>query len=123
MKKRGRVVLVFALTFSFGIPRQDNRIGRIDPSTLPDGSYVGEYRIVPPFGTFVGNRRVKVQVEVQGGRIQGIAILSPEGSTELLNAYGKQVIERQSLEVDAVGGATWTPRAFLKAVETALRAR
>ncbi len=136
MKKRGRIVLIVLLsivggmviiivaaTMSFGIPKQDYRVGQVDLSGIPDGTYIGEYKIVPPFGTFVGNKRVKVQVDVAQGKIQRITVVSPTTIREYLAPLALKVIEKQSPDVDVVGGATWTPRAFLKAVETALKKR
>jgi uncharacterized protein with FMN-binding domain len=117
----GLVVLLAAM--SFGIPRQDYTVNEVDFSRVADGSYTGEYRIVPPFGTFAVFKRVKVQVEMAGGRVRRITVLSPEAAREQLAPLAEEVVARQSLSFDAVTAGTWTTTAMLKAVETAVRGR
>lgn len=98
---------------SLGIPKQDYRVGAVDFRGLPDGTYTGEYRIVPPFGAFAVYKRVKVRVEAAGGRVQRITILFPEPLKAGLTALVDRVIQRQSLNVDSVTGGTWSSRALL----------
>ena len=89
-------------------------IGNVDFSTLPDGEYTGQYK-----GGRWSNR---VRVTVKAGRVTGIDVVrdilfrQPEVTRRTLEA----IIETQSLEVDAVSGATITAKAYLKAVENAL---
>lgn len=89
-------------------------IGSVDFSTLPDGEYTGQYR-----GGRWSNR---VRVTVESGRVTGIDvvrdILFPQ--SEVRRQTLEAIIETQSLEVDAVSGATITAKAYLKAVENAL---
>ncbi len=89
-------------------------IGNVDFSTLPDGEYTGQYK--------GGRWSNKVRVTVKAGRVTGIDVVrdilfrQPEVTRRTLEA----IIETQSLEVDAVSGATITAKAYLKAVENAL---
>ncbi len=89
-------------------------IGSVDFSTLPDGEYTGQYK--------GGRWSNKVRVTVKAGKVTGIDIVQdilfrqPEVTRRTLEA----IIETQSLEVDAVSGATITAKAYLKAVENAL---
>ncbi|MGI6132255.1 MAG: FMN-binding protein [Bacillota bacterium] len=89
-------------------------IGSVDFSTLPDGEYTGQYR-----GGRWSNR---VRVTVESGRVTEIDvvrdILFPQ--SEVRRQTLEAIIETQSLEVDAVSGATITAKAYLKAVENAL---
>jgi len=89
-------------------------IGNVDFSALPDGEYTGQYK--------GGRWSNKVRVTVKAGRVTGIDVVrdilfrQPEVTRRTLEA----IIETQSLEVDAVSGATITAKAYLKAVENAL---
>jgi uncharacterized protein with FMN-binding domain len=84
-------------------------ISHVDPATVPDGAYIGEF-------PFRQKYLYKVRVTVKSGRIENIEVL--ENGTE--NEYvqkGLRVIPRmlkeQSPEVDAVSGATVTSKALI----------
>lgn len=82
-------------------------------STVADGLYLGEYAIEPV--------QVKVLVEVAGGKLQSVEILSHvNGLGKAAEALAKTLVEKQSLEVDAVAGATVSSKCIVKAVEAAL---
>lgn len=85
-----------------------------DIAKIADGTYGGEYSVTPVY--------VKVEVLVIGHEITNIKIIEHE------NGLGKKakkiiddVIGEQSLEVDAVSGATVSSKCIIKAIENALQ--
>jgi uncharacterized protein with FMN-binding domain len=82
-------------------------------STVKDGSYEGSQRNFPV--------TAKVRVTVENGRITDIRLLRHfhgpgHGADEILG----RVLAKQSLQVDAVSGATYSSKVVLKAIESAL---
>lgn len=97
--------------------------GRFDG--LQDGAFEGQY-----VGTRDHLRDVKVRVTVQGGAVEAIDVVSgplagDKQNGEIRNGqsikdmFGR-VIEKSSLQVDVISGATITCKTHLKAVENAL---
>lgn len=85
-----------------------------DLSEISNGDYIGEYSALPVY--------VKVQVSVNNHRITDIAILQHDnGLGNAAETITIDVIQRQSLDVDAISGATVSSKCILKAVENALR--
>lgn len=88
-------------------------IGEIDLKNVKDGSYIGNYdaRIIS----------ATVKVTVRDGEITGIELLEHKydrgGPAE---AIVDDILKEQSLDVDAVSGATNSSKTILKAVENAL---
>ncbi len=90
------------------------QIGEVDIQALPDGVYEGSYR----------NSRWSnsVEVSVSGGRIAGVNVVDDlafkleEPREQLM----QRVLEEQSVDVDAVSGATATSKAYLMAIHDAL---
>lgn len=84
-----------------------------DLSHMPDGNYAGEYAKGPV--------RVEVEVTVRQHKITDIVIVRHDnglgGAAETIT---DDVIRKQSLEVDAVSGATVSSKCILKAIENAL---
>lgn len=72
------------------------------------------------------NGTIDVEVELAGGKINTIQVLSHSDTTDVVDPAFEQlaaaVIERQSTDVDVVSGATYSSRGFLLAVENALEA-
>jgi uncharacterized protein with FMN-binding domain len=97
------------------IKRMD--ISHIDPATVPDGEYTGEF-------PFRQRYLYRVKVTVKSGRILDIEVLE-NGTGNEYAEKGLGVIPRilreQSPEVDAVSGATVTSKALMKCVEKALK--
>lgn len=101
-------------------------IENIDFTHLKDGIYVGEYS-----GTKGHFRDATVELTIENGKIQDIRVLKgaldnkgnpaklSKGVT-ILDLFHK-VINAQSLQVDAISGATLTSKAHLKALEAALK--
>ncbi len=84
-----------------------------DLSAIPDGDYAGAYPVTPV--------HAEVEVSVADHRVTRIDI------TQHKNAKGgpaerivDDVVQAQSLDVDAVSGATTSSKCILKAVENAL---
>ncbi len=89
-------------------------INNIDSIVLTDGVYRGKYS---------GGRwsnEVEVVIKDQGisqiNLIKDVTFSKPEVTDELF----ARVIDKQSLDVDIVGGASVTSKAYLKAIERAL---
>ncbi|MDD4200738.1 MAG: FMN-binding protein [Eubacteriales bacterium] len=92
------------------------QIHEIDLSTIPDGTYVGDCNV-----DFI---YAKIEVTVKNGAISEIDLIQHK------NGKGKpaeKIIEiikkEQSVDVDAVSGATNSSRVIMKAVENALTIR
>ena len=100
-------------------------IGTVDFSRLEDGTYTGSYT-----GTKGSARDATVEVTIQQGQIAAIRTIKgaiDENGTavelsdgETVDDLFRQVVEDQSLQVDAISGATLTSKAHLKALENAL---
>lgn len=94
-----------------------------DLSAKPDGIYPGQYSLQLPFGIWVANPRVEVEVSIQDHRYADVSVTGPKGveSFDHLRVLRGLILERQSLQVDALSGATsLTGKAYLKAIESAL---
>ncbi len=88
-----------------------------DMKSKADGVYRGNYDLA---GTPVN---VTVDVAVQDNKISSVKIVkhisSPIGKKA--EKITEKIIEEQSLQVDAISGATGSSKAILKAVENALQ--
>lgn len=98
----------------------------VDFTRLRNGTYVGEYA-----GTNGNSRNATVEVTISGGKITKITILKgaldSDGNSVALtggmtiDGLFQKVLESESLQVDAISGATITSKAHLKALENALK--
>lgn len=107
------LILVLALLFFLTMSPRIQPIGGLDLSRAQDGEYIGE----------CDNRVVKVTVavSVENHRITEINILQHDnGLGEKAEEITDKVLEAQSLDVDAVSGATFSSNTILKAIENAL---
>ena len=112
--------LLFTSCMSFGIPKQDYSVKGLDLTKIGDGLYIGDYTVVPPFGTFAALKKVALDVSVSNHSITAITLKEPIAMKKDLDILGQRVIKAQSTKVDVLCGARWTSTSFLKAVETAL---
>ena len=81
--------------------------------TIDDGIYEGNYSVFPV--------TVKLNVTVKGHEITEILILEHvNGQGGKAEVIADQVIEKQSLQVDIISGATYSSKVILKALENAL---
>jgi len=88
-------------------------IGNVDLKDVNDGTYIGSYDAKIISAT--------VSVSVKNGKITDIELLEHKyerGESAVLII--DEVLKEQSLEVDAVSGATNSSKVILKAVENAL---
>lgn len=88
-------------------------IGELNMSDVPDGTYQGycDADLI----------KVKVSVTVEDQRIVAIDLLEHEnGKGAPAEAVIPEVIESQSLDVDAVSGATNSSKVILKSIEIAI---
>jgi uncharacterized protein with FMN-binding domain len=127
MKKKYwmKIVLVLALLMVAGGVILYNYLGRnlekllsepvraVDLERMEDGNYKGDFKTFPV--------SVKVDVTVKDHRLVGISILEHvNGQGKGAESITEDVIEKQSLQVDTVSGATYSSIAILKAIEDAL---
>ena len=93
-------------------------LNAVDFGNLNDGTYIGEYE-----GGMYKWRESEVRATVSSGKVTNIELLknkenqSPEFTNKLFN----RVIKEQALQMDAISGATLTSKAYLQAVENALK--
>ena len=88
-------------------------IGTVDLDTVADGAYIGVCQNKILFAV--------VKVEVQNHQITSIEIVEHKDAyMEQAEQIAGAVCSEQSLEVDAVSGATLTSDTVLKAIENAL---
>ncbi|MDR1929267.1 MAG: FMN-binding protein [Treponema sp.] len=113
-KKLLPVILLALTLLSAGCVNFDKIvIGDFDLKRTADGTYQGKSKVGPV--------RVILDVTVKDGKISSIDIIRHfNGLGKKAEAVIPRVIEAQSLEVDAVSGATASSKAILKAIETAL---
>lgn len=84
-----------------------------DLMSVADGIYRGTARVPPVIA--------RVEVSVSGGRISGFKVLQHlTGQGQAAEALADRVVEKQTIELDAVTGATYSSKAILKAGEKAL---
>jgi uncharacterized protein with FMN-binding domain len=84
-----------------------------DLTAIEDGSYTGQYTVGPVFA--------KVSVGVAAGRITSFTILEHRtGKGQAAEVLASRVVEKQTLDLDAVSGATYSSKAILKAGQAAL---
>ena len=89
-------------------------ISTLELSSIDDGIYMGEYILSPV--------KVIVQVQIKNHKIHEIKILEHQnGFGEKAEIINERVMEKQTLEVDVVSGATVSSKVMLKAIENALR--
>jgi len=119
MKKTKFILIVFIGVFVLGCSTAYKTLTAKMPdlSLKTDGTYRGNYDLS---GTPVD---VVLDVTIQNNKITGIKIVK-----HLCSPIGKkaekiidQIIVVQSLDVDAVSGATGSSKAIIKAVENALQ--
>lgn len=109
-KKFAVLIFVFAAVFIFSSAGR----GLAFEKELRDGIYEG------------GDKKgmVKVEVVVEDGEVDQVAIIHHGGGgvkyEEMIRPLTKEVIEKQSLELDAVSGATVSSYAFVEAAGNAL---
>ncbi|MFP3089770.1 FMN-binding protein [Treponema sp. TIM-1] len=88
-----------------------------DLRSKADGTYRGEYDLPK------APVKVTLEVRLENAQITGIEIVrhfcSPIGKKA--EKITDRIIEKQSLQVDAISGATGSSKAILKAVEAALK--
>jgi uncharacterized protein with FMN-binding domain len=92
------------------------QLSGINPADVSDGRYEGQYDYSRWSNT--------VAVVVQEGKIVSIDIINDVVAPEITNCSEEiihRVIEAQDTNVDAVSGATVTSKAYLKAIEDALK--
>lgn len=90
------------------------KFSTVDLSKVPDGEYLGVCD--------VNLIKAEVRVKVDNHRITKIDILQHKnGKGTPAEAIVEEIINKQSLEVDTVSGATNSSKVILKAIDTALR--
>jgi uncharacterized protein with FMN-binding domain len=125
VKKRKKALLIVGIVFialigimvivslsGMGYVRKMT-VNPVDLSKIADGTYPGSFRR--------GRFFYSVEVAVKDHRIQAA---KSTGSRQAMNAVIEQILERivqrQSVSVDTVSGASLTTKAVSKAVENAL---
>lgn len=116
------LIIIISLSFLAGLggflymksrPLPVINIGAVDVNKVGDGSYTGEYTSGPVTAV--------VKVNVSGHKITSLKIETHEcGTGKKAESITKDIVKKQSLEVDVVSGATLSSKVILKAVEAAL---
>jgi len=112
------VIALFIAGFSVYTQSKLNKlvqmpIPKVALDTIDDGVYEGDYSVFPI--------TVKLNVTVKSHKITEILILKHiNGQGGKAVAIADQVIERQSLQVDIISGATYSSKVILRALENAL---
>jgi len=93
-----------------------------DISRIEDDRYSGEYTLKPPFGVMIAQKHVELWVVIADHSYKDIIVKTETlKNNEYLANMRKLIIEKQTLQIDAITGATsLTGKAYLKAIESAL---
>jgi len=92
---------------------EDIIVKEVNVSNVSDGTYIGEY-----VTTMVS---AEVKVNVADGEITNIKVIEHDCGTGYdAEVIIDDVVDAQSLQVDAISGATLSSKVILKAVEDAL---
>ena len=117
----GIIILVIIVLGSIAFNRinknlqslEENRISMIDLASLEDGVYLGSYAAFPV--------KVKVEVLLKDHKIEDIKILEHvNGKGKPAEDIVKAMIEKQTIDVDVIAGASYSSRVIQKAIEEAL---
>ncbi|MGB4609760.1 MAG: FMN-binding protein [Saccharofermentanales bacterium] len=125
MSKRKKILIVliiFIIIILLGFMLVANKIvsdakalpvEEIDFGQIEDGQYLGNYKIFPV--------KVSVKTWIQNGKITQIELLEHfNGKGTPAEKIADHIIEKQSLQVDSISGATVSSIAIKKAVEDSL---
>ena len=124
------VAMVAGIAILLDAPRRKElqllTIENIDFIKLMDGTYIGEYKAKKGDSSNVVlevtilEKQVK-QIRILKGALDknGSPVKMKDGMT--MADLFKRVMEKESLQVDAISGATLTSKAHLKALENALK--
>ncbi|HON09362.1 MAG TPA: FMN-binding protein [Chitinispirillaceae bacterium] len=86
----------------------------VDLTIVADGTYEGKFKAFPI--------SVKVKVAVKDHKITSIEYIEHKsGNGAPAEKIQESVIEAQSLQVDAISGATYSSKAILNAISNALK--
>lgn len=109
------LVAVLVIALAANLPKQQQLSdASYDLAALEDGTYEGECANGLVFA--------KVEVQVRDHAIENVRLLEHRtGKGKPGEGIVEDVKKRQSVEVDAVSGATMSSQTILKAVENALR--
>lgn len=89
------------------------KISDVDLSNMADGIYVGSHKVFPV--------DVEVMVFVKDHKISNIELIRHRnGKGSPAEAITGKVVESQTLQMDAIAGATYSSKVILKAIEKAL---
>ncbi len=110
----GVIMILMAARFKEQKTVRAMPIQDIDLAKIRDGSFPGDFS----YGDFT----YQVTVTVKNHRIEDVKILKNRTTEHAQRAEGvvEEILKSQSLNVDAVSGATTTSKALLKTVENAL---
>ncbi len=90
------------------------KIENVDLTKIPDGTYFGMHKAFPI--------TAEVSVTVESSVITDIKLLKHDnGKGKAAEAIPEEVIQKQTLDVDVVSGATYSSKIILKAIENALK--
>lgn len=108
------ILIVLAIFFNHVTKKADTiLVDNIDLSVIPDGQYIGEYSIFPVY--------TKIEITVKNHEFSEINILKHDNSLGSSAENIKEDIKKeQSLNVDAISGATVSSKCILKAIEKAI---
>ncbi len=108
------VILILAVAIAMNMPKtQQVSDSRFDLATLADGTYRGECNN--------GLVHAVVDVDVQNHAIAEVRLVKHRnGMGGAAEAIADDVAQNQTVELDAVSGATYSSQTILKAVENAL---
>lgn len=88
-------------------------ISNVDLSKVPDGSFTGSFDAV-----YIG---AEVNVTVENHKIVDIKLVNHKNERgQRAEVIPEKVVQAQSLQVDAVSGATNSSKVILKSIENAL---
>jgi uncharacterized protein with FMN-binding domain len=89
-------------------------ISDVDLSNAEDGIYGGSYKSFPV--------SARVKVTIKDHKITAIDLVEHKtGQGQGAEVLPAMVVEKQTLQLDSISGATYSSKVILKAIETALK--